>query len=93
MHLFLERISCIIVAGGLKRGPRLGVEVFSSNFEIKQLPNLPDVIDGSSMVVHNGIILLCGGWHNGENRLQLEEGTWKVHSNLNIRRYRHSAQL
>ena len=43
------------------------------------------------MVVHYGTILLCGGWNNEQNCLQLHEGTWKVHSYLNKRRNRHSA--
>ena len=43
------------------------------------------------MVVHNGTMLLCGGKNNEQNCLQLDKGTWKVHSNLNEMRKRHSA--
>ena len=43
------------------------------------------------MVVHYGTILLCGGWNNEQNCLQLEEGTWKVHSKLDKWRYGNSA--
>ena len=57
---------------------------------IKQLPNLPQNIHESSMVAHNGTILLCGGWHNEKKCLQLDDGTWKVHSTLNNKRKRHS---
>ena len=58
---------------------------------IKQLPNLPKDIRGSSMVTHNGTILLCGGFQNEKKCLQLYHGTWKEHSTLNVERNRHSA--
>ena len=58
---------------------------------IKQLPNLPQYIRDSSMVVHNDTILLCGGWDNRRKCLQLDHGTWKEHSTLNLKRAQHSA--
>ena len=38
------------------------------------------------MVAHNGTILLCGGWNNKQKCLQLDRGTWKQHSTLNVDR-------
>ena len=43
------------------------------------------------MVEHNGTILLCGGFENEKKCLQLDHGTWKEHSTLNVRRAWHSA--
>ena len=87
MWLFLGRISGIIVAGGIGSS----VDFLIGDLEIKQLPNLPHRIIGSSMVAHNGTILLCGGWGNSDKCLQLDNGTWKEHSTLNVGRVAHSA--
>jgi len=58
----------------------------------KQLPNLPEDITESSMVLHNGTILLCGGSEKNLTKcLQLDHGTWKEHSTLNNKRRNHSA--
>ena len=43
------------------------------------------------MVEHNGTMLLCGGLDNEKKCLQLDQGTWKVHSTLNVERAWHSA--
>ena len=43
------------------------------------------------MVLHNGTILLCGGYKNEKKCLQLDHGTWKEHSTLNEKRAWHSA--
>ena len=43
------------------------------------------------MVAHNGTILLCGGRNNEKKCLQLDHGTWKEHSTLNVERAWHSA--
>ena len=59
----LGRISATIVAGGYRRS---SVDILPEDLGIKQLPNLPKGIDGSSMVTHNGTILLCGGFGNSE---------------------------
>ena len=58
---------------------------------MKQLPNLPHKISASSMVAHDGNILLCGGFGNPEKCLQLDHGTWREHSTLNRNRVWHSA--
>ena len=42
------------------------------------------------MVAHNGTIILCGGMGNLEKCLQLDNGTWKEHSTLNVERAWHS---
>ena len=92
MLLFSERISGIIFAGGC------GVSFFGSSRVdflvgdqgMKQLPNLSQNINGSSMVAHDGTILLCGGFGNSEKCLQLDHGTWKEHSILNKKRFYHS---
>ena len=67
------------------------VEVFTGDLGTKQLPNLPEEIYDSSMVLHNGTILLCGGINNEQKCLQLDHGTWKEHSTLNEKRINHSA--
>ena len=84
----LGRISAIIVAGGSGRS---SVDILPRDVGIKQLPNLPDGIHGSSMVAHNGTILLCGGENNLKKCLKLDHGTWKEHSTLNVERTLHSA--
>ena len=88
MFLYLGRITGIIVAGGVGRSV---VNFLTGDLGIKQLPTLPQNIDYSSMVAHNGTILLCGGFGNLEKCLQLDNGTWKEHSTLNRNRIWHSA--
>ena len=67
------------------------MDILPKNVGIKQLPNLPQYICDSSLVAHNGTILLCGGWNNSNKCLQLDNGTWKEHSTFNRRRLYHSA--
>ena len=90
--LFLGRISGIIVAGGydVSRNESSRVDFLAEDIGMKQLPNLPQDIYASSMVAHNGTILLCGGYGNLEKCLQLDNGTWKEHSTLNVERAWHS---
>ena len=52
---------------------------------------MPQNIYLSSLVLHNGTILLCGGENNRQKCLQLDHGTWKEHSFLNEKRMAHSA--
>ena len=87
MFLSLGKISGIIAAGGIGGS----VDFLTGDLRIKQLPNLPQEIYGSSMVAHNGTILFCGGNGNEKKCLQLDHGTWKVHSILNVERAWHSA--
>ena len=92
MLLLLERIFGIIVAGGHDEDDKSSnVDFLAGDLGMKQLPNLPYKISGSSMVVHDGTILLCGGLGNSKKCLQLDNGTWKEHSTLNEKRYWHSA--
>ena len=56
-----------------------------------KLPNLHKKVFGSSMVAQNVTILLCGGRYNEKQCLQLNLGTWKDHSTLNVERAWHSA--
>jgi len=65
--------------------------VLTGDLGTKQLPDLPEEIDGSSLVLHNGTILLCGGYKNEKKCLQLDHLTWKEHSTLNKERVAHSA--
>ena len=90
--LFSGRISGIIVAGGydVSRNESSSVDFLAEDIGMKQLPNLPQDIYASSMVAHNGTILLCGGYGNLEKCLQLDNGTWKEHSTLNVERAWHS---
>ena len=48
-------------------------------------------IFGSSFVIHNGKILVCGGYGNGKACLQLDRGTWKEYNALNENRIEHSS--
>ena len=61
--------------------------------KIKTIPLLPDNIVLSSMVWHNGTILLCGGWpeeYYSQKCFQWRKGSWKMHSTLNMDRRGHS---
>ena len=82
-----------MVAGGFKNGN--GVSAFNilteDDLKIKEPQNLPKEIDGSTMVLHGGSILLCGTSNNLKQCLHLDHGTWKEHSTLNNRRVWHSA--
>ena len=63
----------------------------TEDLEIIKLPTPTKKIRASSMVLHDGAILLCGGRGNEQKCLQLDHGTWKEHSTLNQKRYSHSA--
>ena len=80
------RSSSIIIVGGKSKKDSTNVEVVKPNFGIKKLPNLPDVTEKSSMVIHDGSILLCGG-KKSQQCLYYDHGTWKIHSSLNKPRY------
>ena len=67
------------------------MDILPRDVGIKQLPNLPQNIRDSSIVAHNGTILLCGGFGNEKKCFQLDHGTWKEHSTLNNKRVWHSA--
>ena len=89
---FLEKISCIFVAGPCK--DTIGVtafEVLTGDLGIRQFPKMSARINLPSMVMHNRTILLCGGIGNEYECLQLYHGNWKKHSSLNSPRSRHSA--
>ena len=88
--LFPGKISGIIVAGGY-RSSIVDFLTGDPDLKITQLPNLPQEICGSSMVVHNGTVLFCGGRHNEQKCLQMNHGTWKEQSTLIKERVWHSA--
>ena len=99
--------SCTIIAGGNEiykakyivsesvSGTRtvriFPMDIINGEQRTKQLPNLSKEICDSSMVFHNGLVLLCGGTQNYQNCLQLDQGIWKKHSTLNEIRVGHSA--
>ena len=85
MFLSLGKISGIIVAGG----SRNSVKFLIGDQGIKELPDLHKNVFGSSMVAHNGTILLCGGKNNEKQCLQWNHGNWKEHSTLNEERILH----
>merc|ERR1712018_615750 len=67
------------------------VDVLTDILGTQKLPNLPEANYSSSMVIHNGTILLCGGRDkNLKKCLQLDHGTWTEHSTLNEERVGHS---
>ena len=79
----LANVSCVITAGGYQNMTATSrVEVLTGDFGNKRLQNLPHVIVHSSMSLHNGTILLSGGITNLRHCLQLNNGTWKEHSNF-----------
>ena len=88
MFLSLGNISGIIVAGGYEIS---AVDFLTGDLKITQLPDLPQTINGSSIVAHFGTILLCGGLGNSDKCLQLDHGNWKNHSTFVRRRDWHSA--
>ena len=62
-------------------------EVISQDLEIKQQINhFVEEVYGTSMAMHNGTVLMCGGKPNKTKCFQLDHGTWKVHSFLNKKR-------
>lgn len=92
---FLGGISCFIVAGGISTADLRSytAEVMIGDLGTKKLPNVPRNIQASSLVLHNGHILLCGGGGQGNDKecLELHHGTWRrQYSALNQRRYEHS---
>ena len=66
-------------------------DLLTDDLRTKRIPALPKNISFSSMVLHQGSILLTGGFGNEESCLQLENGAWKEHSTLNEDRVGHSA--
>ena len=89
----LEMVSCILIAGGYKTSTGTSdVEILAGNLKINVFPNLPSENENPSMILHNGTILLCGGWRTESQKcLQLDHGTWKEHSTFNSPRYCHSS--
>ena len=83
-----EKISAIIVAGGCGIS---SVEILTGDLATKKLPNLPKETSYSSMIFHNGKILICGGWNNELKCLQFNHDNWMEHSMLKKHRLRHSA--
>ena len=87
----LERIFSIIVAGGRPSVMNV-VEVLTGDHKTKQLPTLPEDNYFSTLVLHNGTILLCGGCENYRKKsLKLDHSSWTEHSKLNQERFDHSA--
>ena len=78
MLLCSGRISGLIVAGGcgVSSYGSSRVDFLVGDQGMKQLPNLPQNINGSSMVAHDGTILLCGGKNNVKKCLQLDRGMY-----------------
>jgi len=67
------------------------VQVITGDLGNKKLPDLPEDISESAMVLHNGTILLCGGRYKNQKKcLKLDQGTWTEHSTLNMERVGHS---
>ena len=90
--LFSDKVSCILIAGGsIAFGVRSKFnEILTGDLKIKQLPNLQQSYS-TSIVSHNGTLLMCGGYKENENKcFQLDNGLWKEHSVLNESRTYHS---
>ena len=82
------KITLSIIAGGFDGKSKYlsSVEVLSGNLRNNVLPNLPSEIRGSSMVMHDKSILICGGSNNFTKCLQLDQDSWIEHSTLNKKR-------
>ena len=63
---FSEKTSCIIMAGGIDS---TSVKVLTGDLKTIKLPDLPEEIDDSSMVLYNKNILVCGGQNNDQKCL------------------------
>ena len=57
---------------------------------IKRLPHLPARIKGSSLALHNGKFLLCGGENIRQKCFWWNHGAWRLYSNLKRNRIDHS---
>ena len=91
LFFIIEHINCLIVCGV---GSDLTTFTTAITGDLGTIPlaTLPGRrIFGSSMVMHNGSMLLCGGTNNEQKCLQLFVGLWKEHSTLNTERYGHAA--
>ena len=66
------------------------MEIFTGDISTSKFPSLPVETSASTMFMHDGDILVCGGYNNEKNCLQLTRGTWQNHSTLNENRVGHS---
>ena len=82
------KVTLSIIAGGFdgKSNDLSSVEVLTGNLRSNLRPNLPSEIRGSSMVMHDKSILICGGSNNFQTCLQLDQDSWIEHSTLNKKR-------
>ena len=84
-----------MIAGGCKA---IGIkptfhEILTGDLVIKQLPNLEKDFT-TSMVSHNGMILLRGGYAKNEKKcFQFDQGLWKEHSIRREKRISHSTVI
>ena len=82
-------MSSILIAGGGYYPFLDDVILICGNTKKMECPDLPYENGHSSMVVHDGAILLCGGTDNSLPKngvlrcLQLDQGAWLEHSTLN----------
>ena len=75
----------MLIAGGAFEN---SLEILTNfNKANKEFPDLHEGIFGACLILHNGTLLLFGGFRNDTKCLQLDNGSWKEHSLLNqIRR-------
>ena len=75
-----------IITGGSTKD--LGSDVIPEcTRELFIIPNLPKTIFGSpSLCLHDGSILLCGGYGNLKDCFYVKNGKWTWHSQLNVKR-------
>ena len=77
----------MIVVGGSSST----LEVFFGDSRMKKLLNWHEGNYGSTLIMHHGKILVCGGYLKLKKCFQLEGDTWKEFSTLNEERQEHSA--
>ena len=92
MEIFslLDKFSSLIISGGYRGCGASSLTFLIGDLGVQEFPMLPKGKYGSSMVLQNGTILLCGGEPDGHECFQLKHGTWKYHSTLNRDRVFHS---
>ena len=89
--MIIEHINCFIASGVDTDSDFTTFEAITGDLGTIPLATLPGHrIFGSSMVMHNGSMLLCGGTNNKQKCFQLCHGLWKEHSMLNKERYGHA---
>ena len=84
----LPNYDTILILGGQRTLDPSSGEAIQFNGNKQQLPTLPQpIFSYPSMLLHNEMIMLCGGSNNMKTCLKPQEGTWTNYNSLKIERY------